>query len=363
MFRRTVILVALAVSMAGCASKGTELTLRYQQDSVCKLPDDVKILAVSDFTESVDLDHYRGQAFKEVARDKFQLQMAKVDKQHRFDLVDRSAIEQALIEIAKLGPFPDPQKVVELPSVKTISAQALVIGKVDVESSTKRVRRSSNPLIKLIAIFGPGGVRDNDWVNVRHTGVSLTVQVINLKTHRSCIYSVTRSNDDEANSGGGDEVASDSRTLIRQLLGDCVAEAVRQMIHPEEGRAIVVLRETGSTAGISDLAVAGNYAEALEKYKGALEQEKAKGLIGHSAEAEAAIAWDAGVMCEALAGAARNPAEAETYLESAKSYYVQAINKNTQPEYRDGLARVRDRLDSAETLQRYTTSAPAKRGD
>ena len=370
MFQRTAILIAVAAFLPGCAcsslefyqalarlsSDGPKLTLLFQQDSSNKLPDNVKVLAIADFTEAINLEGSRPLTFKDVARDKFQMQFAKVDKQHRFDLVDRPTTDGFPID---LGPFPDPERVVKLPRVKTIAADALVIGKLDVESSTRRVHR---PGVRILSLVGQD--RAGEWVEVRHTAVSLTVQVINLETHRYCIYSVTRSHGDEADSGGGGEdVASDSKTIIRQLLGDCVAEVVRQMLHPEQGIATVTLRETGSPNGISDLAIAGNYAEALEKYKIALAQERAKGIYASSATCEAALAWDAGVMCEALAGAARTPAEAETYLESAKSYYFHALNKNKQADYRNGLDRVRDRLDSAETLQRYTTSTPAKRGD
>jgi tetratricopeptide (TPR) repeat protein len=314
--------------VAGCGPE-YRVELRYDRPAMYAIPERIRSLGIAQFGGQDPEDVEWGN----VASDRLASQLDTYNKQYqRYQLVDRKRLAAVLDEQDLQAAIVDSAKAVE--AGKIAHVDAMIYGSMNVTTrdeeytqtvvdpfrrSTKEVRRTK-----------------------RYVMATVNFTIDDVETSKTlATVAVVREYDSEKDKSGGRGAAlgklvgmgGDKLPPADQILSGLIDECVAEFVAKISPHQVVVSEKLGkgksdSVQTANKMAVAGDYAEALEIYLAA---------AGSNPEDHEAL-FNAGVMCEA----GGNFADAE-------QYYDRAFKLKPQDQYI--IARKRMRTEAAGTTE------------
>lgn len=328
-------LAAMGLGLTGCEpGTGAEIDVAYPHPNKAAAPLKEKsqvVLTTVCVPPSMDeLGQWPNRAMNMI------LEVANREAKGRFEVKDRS--NDAIVEVemrqkkSQLGPE-DYDKIMKLASDKKIAADYLIVGQLGV--STERRNKQGASIVTTIGTLV--GIDVHTQKNTFHK-VWLTLHVIEVDTRKTRVINVQRevSNYDARGwrkaMGLDGDVSND--TLIEDLLGGCVRNAVQQALHPEQKLDFFFthLLQNKETEPGDLLAREEKYAEALAEYRKVLAQKP---------EDHAAL-FNAGLMCEVLSTKDTDRDKQMARLQEARGHYIR-LPIGTR-EYQAAVNRVTDQI-------------------
>ncbi len=316
---------ALMLGVSGCNPK-EKVELRYDRPAKYEISPSVRVLGIAEFGGKTVMDRKWG----DIASDRLAAQLDTYNnKYHRYQLVDRKRLKAILDEQDLQAAFSDSSKAVQ--AGKIAKVDAMIYGTVTVTSRDERATRTKfNPLSK------SAGKEVSYTKRYVMTAVNFTVDSVTTgKTLASVATMREYDSDDEADKGDSSllssvgkvvGIGSDKTQPVDQVASQQIDQCVQEFLSKISPHEVVVTEMLGR--GKSDavgtgnkLAMAGDYAEALEAY--------GAGLRDKPEDHEAM--FNSGVAYEALG----KLAEAEQMYDRAfkqkpKTQYVQARKRVRQ---------------------------------
>jgi len=285
----------LLTAMAGCGEKD-KVELRYDRPAQYDIPANIRTLGIAEFGGKTTADRKWG----DIASDRLAAQLDTYNnKYHRYQLVDRKRLKAVLDEQDLQSAFSDSSQAVQ--AGKIAKVDAMIYGSATVTTRDEQATRTSfNPLSK-----SPKEVKYTrryvmTAINFTIDDVATGKTLASVATTRE--YDSDQQKDKDSGSGGlsgitkmvgigGSSSAEPADQVASRLIDECVQEFLAK-VSPHE----VVVTEPlgkGKTEAVktgNKLAMAKDYAEALEAYNAA---------IGAKPDDYDAI-FNSGVMYEAL---------------------------------------------------------------
>ena len=315
------VLPAMPLLLLGCGEDKT-IELRYERPAEIEVPASIQRIGIAEFEGATPEDRRWGS----VASDRLAARLDENNRKYqRYQLVDRKNIEAILNEQDLQLAVSDAATAGQVGQLAGV--EAMIYGRVKVVMREEHTTRTTVDVIHQTTKQVP-------YVK-RYCMASVTFTMDHVATGRT-IATISEmrefdSDDKSKNSApaaitsamglpGGSSAPANEQTVMG-LIDECVQAFVGKISAHDivvsaklkGGKSEAV--KTGNT-----LAVAGEYAEALESYR--------KGLEEKADDHEAA--YNAGLMCEALG-----------QLAEAEQYYDQAFKGKARPEYVQARRRVR----------------------
>ncbi|MCJ7544000.1 MAG: tetratricopeptide repeat protein [Phycisphaerae bacterium] len=320
--------VGMGMLVVGCGPE-YRVELRYDRPAQYEIPETIRSLGIAEFGGQDPEDVEWGN----IASDRLASQLDAYNKQYqRYQLVDRKRLKAVLDEQDLQAAIVDSAKAVE--AGKIAHVDAMIYGTMNV---TTRDEEFTQTVVDPFSRSTKQVQRTKRYVMA---AVNFTIDDVTTSKTLTTVSVVREYDSEKDKSGGrggalgklvgmgGDKLPA-SDQILSGLIDECVAVFVAK-ISPHQ---VVVSEKLGK--GKSDsvqtgnkLAVAGDYAEALDLYKTAAE--------ANSEDHEAL--FNAGVMCEALGR-----------LGEAEQYYDRAFKLKPQEQY--ALARKRVRTETSATTE------------
>jgi len=322
-----VAMVAAAFLIVGCGPDKT-VEVRYERPAQYDISPKVKRLGIAEFGAQTAQE----KSWGEVASDRLAADLEQYNrKYHRYQLVDRRRLKAILDEQDLQLAICDTASANQLGTLAGV--EAMIYGNVKVSTRDESAsRKTFDPLRRGFKTV---------YYTRRYAMVAVNFTMDDIKTGKTlATVSATREYDSDADkkSGsesvgkalgfGGDKVPPTDQ-VVSKLIDQCVAEFLGK-ISPHEVVVVEKLAKgKGKTKKTVDtgnkLAVAGDYAEALDVYLTALDVNGAD----HGA------AFNAGLMCEAQGN-----------LQKAEEMYDKAFRMDPKEQY--VLARKRVRIEGGQ---------------
>lgn len=324
MHRSRLLVLTACVLMTGafgCGPKDT-VALRYDRPAHYEISPSIRTLGIAEFGGKTTIDRRWG----DIASDRLAAQLDTYNnKYHRYQLVDRKRLKAILDEQDLQAAFSDSSQAVQ--AGKLAKVDAMIYGSVTVTSRDERATRTKfNPLSK--------SEKEVSYIK-RYVMTAVNFTVDNVETGKTLASVATmREYDSENDKGdsspvasmvkmvgiGGDKTEPTDQVASRQI-DQCVQEFLSK-ISPHE----VVVTEAlgrGKSEAVrtgNKLAMAKDYAEAIEAYEAAL----------RSKPDDSEAIFNAGVMYEALGK-----------LDKAEEMYDRAFKLKPKTQYVQARKRVR----------------------
>ena len=315
-------LTTVSLLAIGCGEKYV-VNLQYTRPAEYTLPEDVRRVAVTEFSGSDQRDRRWGQR----AADRLVAKLDEYGRQlHGYEIVDRNAVDKILKERDLqlfAGDAAAAQKIGQI-----ARADALIYGTADV---------SSERVTKTVPRLSLSGRAEREQVEVLTATATLSFQMVRVRDGQSLAPTqVTRKYPDDVKKddggnlgfvrgmvgGGGDDGVSDEQVMA-DLVDLCV-DAFVARISPHRVSVEAPL-EKGKEKDLvergNQMAVRGDYKDALDLYLQALD------LKGD----DHGTLYNAAVMYEALG-----------QFDQALQHYNRAYALKAQDKYLDGRNRVRE---------------------
>ena len=314
--------IACLLWLGGCEDK--PISLRYDRPAAYEIPASVKRIAVAEFGGTSAEDKKYGN----IAADQVASLLDEFNKKYnRYQLVDRKRLRAILDERDMQMAISDSASAAEVG--KLADVEGMIYGSVNVAHRDEQASRTSFDISSRM----PKTIH----YTKRYCMASVNFTLDDISTGKTLTtVTATREYDSDKDSKGGASsltkamgFSSDNlpppEQVLNRLIGECVEEFVQKIsphtievsVKMEKGKSKVV--ETGNK-----LARAGEYAEAMELYRQAVE---AKG------DDDGAM-FDLGLMCEATRD-----------FTQAEQWYSKAFALKDNEKYSTARARVRKLLE------------------
>ena len=326
-FRPCALLIgSLLLVSVGCGEKD-KVELRYDHPAQYEIPANIRTLGIARFEGKTSMDKRWG----DIASDRLAARLDTYNnKYHRYQLVDRKRLKALLDEQDLQSAFNDSAQAVQ--AGKIAKVDAMIYGTVTVTSRDDRGRRSKfNPI--------SGKTREVSYTR-RHVMTAVNFTIDNVTTGKTLAsVSLTRDYDSDNSKGskgsgnalsgvmgavglgGSSGEPEPTEQVASRLIDECVEEFLTR-VSPHEVVVTEVLGK-GSSEAVktgNKLAVAGDYAEAIEAYQAGLKQKPGD----HEAM------FNTGVMYEAMGK-----------LTDAEQWYSRAFKMKAETQYIKARKRVR----------------------